>query len=160
VVRLVNSGFVEGTPWDDQYDGMLEGWGLFLRNLQLHLGHFAGRAATAMLPTAQWSMSVEQAWATLTGDLGLPASPSPGERIAVRAADAPPLGGTVVQHQPGYLALLVDTPAPGTAFLACEGVEGCGVSIWQYLYGDEAGDLVQRDEPRWNAWLQAHAGQA
>lgn len=35
VVRLVNSGFGSGAEWDDQYDGMREGWLLFLTNLRL-----------------------------------------------------------------------------------------------------------------------------
>jgi uncharacterized protein YndB with AHSA1/START domain len=160
VVRLVNSGFVEGTPWDDQYDGMLEGWALFLRNLALHLAHFPGRAATAMLPTAMWPLSAERAWAVLTAALGLPESPATGDRVAAAAVDTPPLAGTVVQHRPGNLAVLLDEPAPGTAFLACEGVgEQCGVSVWCYLYGADAAELVQRDEPRWIAWLQARSAQ-
>lgn len=158
VVRLVNSGFVEGTPWDDQYDGMSEGWGLFLANLQLHLAHFAGRAATPMLPMALWPKSVERAWATLIEGLGLPAAPAVGETIVVNAADAPAFSGRVAEHGPGRLILLLEAPAPGTAILACEGAgEQCGVSIWQYLYGDDAAMLVERDGPRWSAWLQAHA---
>lgn len=158
VVRLVNSGFVEGTPWDDQYDGMSEGWGLFLANLQLHLAHFAGRSATAMLPMGLWPMSVERAWATLTAGLGLPAAPAVGEVIVVQAAGAPSFSGRVAEHGPGRLIVLVERPAPGTAILACEGAgEQCGVSIWQYLYGDDAAVLAERDTPRWNAWLQAHA---
>ena len=40
VVRLVNSGFGSGDDWDGQYDGMSEGWQLFLLNLKLHLEHF------------------------------------------------------------------------------------------------------------------------
>lgn len=158
MVRLVNSGFVEGTPWDDQYDGMSEGWGLFLANLQLHLAHFAGRSATAMLPMALWPMPVERAWATLTDGLGIPPSPVVGETITVNADGAPPFAGRVAQHGPGRLILVLDTPAVGTAILACEGAgEQCGVSVWQYLYGDDAAALVERDGPRWNAWLQAQA---
>ncbi len=37
IVRLVNSGFGSGEEWDGQYDGMAEGWLLFLENLRLHL---------------------------------------------------------------------------------------------------------------------------
>ena len=48
--------------------------------------------------------------------------------------------------------------APGTAFLAAEGSHGgCGVSVWAYLYGDDAPALIERDKPRWQAWLQEHA---
>lgn len=160
VVRLVNSGFVEGTPWDDQYDGMSEGWGLFLANLQAHLAYFAGRSATAMLPMALWPMAVERAWARLTEVLGLPSSPEIGETISVDATGVPHFSGKVVQHAPGRLILVLDSPAPGTAILACEGVgEQCGVSVWQYLYGDDAAALVERHQPLWNAWLQVHGVQ-
>lgn len=156
VVRLVNSGFVEGTQWDDQYDGMIEGWKLFLYNLQLHLAHFAGRTAVPMLPMASWPVSADRAWSTLTAALGLPAEPVLGDRIAVTAPDAPPLAGVVADSQPGRLAVILDEPAAGTAFLAAEGMgDGCGVSVWQYLYGEHAAEIVCRDEPRWTAWLQA-----
>lgn len=161
VVRLVNSGFTEGTPWEDQYDGMAEGWGLFLANLQLHLAHFAGRSATAMLPMALWPRSMERGWAALTESLGLPATLAAGDAFAVTAADTPPLGGVVAQHGPGRLIAVLDTPAPGTAILACEGAgEQCGVSVWQYLYGDDATTLVEQNGPRWSAWLQARADSA
>lgn len=159
VVRLVNSGFVEGAPWDDQYDGMVEGWGLFLANLQVHLAHFAGRSATAMLPMALWPMSVERGWEKLIEALGLPSSPAVGEAISVDAVGVPHFSGTVVQHAPGRLIVLLDTPALGSAILACEGAgEQCGVSIWQYLYGDNASELVDRAGPLWCAWLEAQAG--
>ena len=55
VVRLVNTGFGSGDDWDGQYDGMSEGWQLFLLNLKLHLEHFRGQTATALLPTAMWA---------------------------------------------------------------------------------------------------------
>lgn len=157
VVRLVNGGFIEGTPWDDQYDGMKDGWGLFLLNLKLHLAHFAGRTATAMLPMAMWQLPADQAWSALTSALGVPESPAAGERIAVTAADAPPLAGVVAESEPGRLAVVLDQPVEGTGFLACEGDGQCGVSIWLYLYGPDAAETVRRDEPLWNAWLQSHA---
>ena len=55
VVRLVNSGFGTGAEHDAQYDGMTEGWRLFMFNLRLHLEHFAGQTATAVLPMAMWA---------------------------------------------------------------------------------------------------------
>ena len=158
VVRLVNSGFVEGSPWDDQYDGMVEGWQLFLFNLQLHRAHFPGRTATAMLPMGVWPLSEEAAWARLSEALGLPSSLEPGARVTVAEGETPALAGTVVRFAPGRLALLLDEPAAGTAFLACEAMgEQCGVSVWQYLYGDAAADIVARDQPRWTSWLLAAA---
>ncbi len=153
VVRLVNTGFGSGDEWDAQYDGMSEGWQLFLLNLQLHLRHFRGRSGRALLPMAMWSGSRREVWARLLSELGLPEAPAEGQHVRT-AGDAPVLAGTVVVATPWRLALVVDEPAPGTAFLAVEGAgEQMGVSVWSYLYGDERDELADRDEPRWNEWL-------
>ena len=51
-------------------------------------------------------------------------------------------------------ALVLDEPAPGTAFLAVEGTgEQVGVSIWSYLYGAEGAAAAGRDAARWQTWL-------
>jgi uncharacterized protein YndB with AHSA1/START domain len=158
VVRLVNSGFGSGEEWDAQYDGMADGWQLFLLNLKLHLTHFAGQTATSMLPTAMWSGPREKTWAELTGALGLPAAPAVGDRVEVTGDGAPTMAGTVVQASSWRLALLLDGPAPGTAFLAAEGVgDQVGVSVWSYLYGPEGEAAVAADGPRWQSWLDDRA---
>lgn len=159
VVRLVNSGFGRGGEWDDQYDGMTEGWQLFLFNLQLHCRHFRGRAAVSMLPMAGTPLPRAEAWSSLCADLGLPEAPAVGDRVEADAGDGLTLAGTVVRTSPSAVALLLDEPAPGTAFLAVEpGGEGCGVSIWSYLYGSDAAAIVERDKPRWQTWLTSRPG--
>lgn len=158
IVRLVNSGFGSGDDWDAQYDGMAEGWQLFLLNLRLHLEHFAGQTATSILSTAMWAGPRNETWAALTSGLGLPAVPVEGERIETSGAGVPVLAGTVVEATPWRVALLVDQPAPGTAFLAAEGLgDQVGVSVWSYLYGDEGAAAAERDEPAWWAWLGERA---
>jgi uncharacterized protein YndB with AHSA1/START domain len=157
VVRLVSSGFGSGEEWDAQYDAMKEGWQLFLLNLQLHLRHFRGRTARSMLPMAPWPGSQAEVWARLLRALGFPDSPQPGSHVHT-TSDAPPLAGTVVVAGPWHLALLLDEPAPGTAFVAAEHAGGqVGVSVWSYVYGDERDEIVRRDEPRWHSWLAEHA---
>jgi uncharacterized protein YndB with AHSA1/START domain len=158
IVRLVNSGFGSGEDWDDQYDAMTEGWQLFLLNLKLHLEHFGGQTATALLPTATWAGPREQAWLVLTSQLGIPRAPFVGERIRTSAGDAPTLAGTVVDVESWRLALVVDQPAPGTAIVAVEGTgDAVSVSIWSYLYGAGGAIAASRDEPRWARWLADRA---
>jgi uncharacterized protein YndB with AHSA1/START domain len=158
VVRLVNTGFGSGEDWDAQYDGMTEGWLLFLCNLRLHLQHFPGQTATAVLPTATWAGPRDTTWARLTDALGIPATPSVGERIEVNAPDAPTLVGTVADAAPWRVALLLDQPSPGTAILAVEGHgEQVQVSIWSYLYGSDGSAAAERDEPLWQRWLTERA---
>lgn len=157
VVRLVNSGFASGEEWDAQYDGMVEGWQLFLTNLRLHLEHFRGRTATAMLPSAAWPGTRRVAWPTLCAALGIASDPEIGDRVEVGAADAPSLAGAVVDAAPWWLALLLDQPSPGTAFVIVEGAgEPVQASVWSYLYGPDAEAIARRDEPRWRRWLTDH----
>ena len=158
IVRLVNGSFDTGAEHNDLYEGMIEGWRLFMLNLRLHREHFAGRTATAVIPMALWAGPREAAWEALLGGLGLPSDPTVGDRIEVTASDVPELAGTVVDVDTRWVALLVDRPAPGTAFLAVEGDgEHVTVSIWSYLYGPEGAAAAARDDPRWRQWLTARA---
>lgn len=157
IVRLVNSGFASGEDWDDLYDAMSDGWQIFLFNLRLHLEHFAGQDATAMLPMSNRPGPREKAWASLAGALGVPADVSVGDQIEVDVANGPAFAGTVARATPWHLILLLDQPAPGTAFVAAEGRgEQAEISIWAYLYGPDAEAIAQRDEPRWQQWLTDH----
>ena len=158
VVRLVNGGFGAGGEHDAQYDGMVEGWRLFMLNLCLHLEHFAGQTATASLPMAMWAGPRSEACAALAGGLGIPSAPAVGDRIEVTAPDAPALAGTVADVDPRWVALVLDRPAPGTAFLAVEDDgDHVTVSIWSYLYGPDGAAAAARDDPRWRQWLAERA---
>ena len=160
IVRLVNTGFGSGDEWDGLYDGMSEGWQLFLLNLRLHMEHFRGRTAKASLPTATWSGTREEAWTALADALDIPPAPAVGERIEVTAPDAPPLAGTVADVARCRVALLLDKPSPGTAFVAVERLGGAvAASVWCYLYGDDAPSAAERDEPLWREWLAERAPQ-
>lgn len=99
VVRLVNTGFGEGDSWDEQFDGMSEGWKMFLINLRLHLEHFAGKQATAMLPTAMWAGPRSETWATLTTELGRSVGGTPRTRHGHRFPDGAGRGRRP-RHQP------------------------------------------------------------
>lgn len=159
VVRLVNTGFGQGNEWDAQYDAMVEGWGLFMSNLGLHLEHFGGQTAVSVLPTAMGASSRDEQWAGLTTALGISSTPEVGERIEASSPDAPPLAGTVVEAGPYRIALLLDEPAPGTAFVAVESFgEHAGSSVWLYLYGADGSEAAKRDGPLWQDWLNAALG--
>jgi uncharacterized protein YndB with AHSA1/START domain len=154
IVRLVNSGFGEGEPWDSQFDAMTEGWKLFLRNLQLHRAHFPGQPATSVLPMAMWTGTTDEIWQRLLSALTIFQPLRVGKRLRAIAADGPELAGTVVAIDSHALALVLDEPCAGTAFLV---VEGQGVSVWSYLYGPNREQIAARDLPRWQDWLNIHA---
>jgi hypothetical protein len=158
-VRLVNSGFGQGGEWDAQYDGMVEGWKMFMLNLRLHMQQFAGQTAVSVLPTAMGAGSLDEVWAGLTAALGIPSAPDVGVQIEPSAPDAPPLAGTVADAAPHRIALLLDRPAPGTGFVAVESFgEQAGASVWLYLYEAEGAEAAERDGPLWQQWLSDALG--
>lgn len=154
VVRLINSGFGDGQPWDDQYDDMTGGWTLFLRNLWLHRRYFPGQAASPAIPMAMWAGAAGSSWPALLVALGLPAKPQVGSRVVTSGDGVPPLAGTVLDSSPRSLALLLDEPARGTGLLAAEGEgQSCAVSVWAYLYGEGAEAKAAQHTDAWTAWL-------
>jgi uncharacterized protein YndB with AHSA1/START domain len=156
VVRLVNSGFGRGEAWDDQYDGMTEGWGLFLHNLRLHLTHFAGQECRTLLLPGMAPGPRAAAWKAATTALGLPAGPAVGDRVVT--AVTPRIAGTVDRVTPAMVTLLTDEPAPGVALLAVEGDgEQVSVSLYAYLYGPAAeAFMTDGSAATWLAWMQEH----
>ena len=159
-VQLVNTGFGQGNEWDAQYDAMVEGWGLFMSNLRMHLEHFGGQTAVSVLPTAMGASSRDEQWAGLTTAMGISSAPEMGERIAASSPDAPPLAGTVVEAGQYRIALLLDEPAAGTAFVAVESFgEHAGASVWLYLYGADGAEAAERDGPLWQDWLTGALGE-
>ena len=154
IVRLVNTGFATGQDWDDHYNGMAEGWLIFLLNLRLHLEHFPGQTATASLPMVMAHGDRDEIWNRLIDALGIARDPELGERLALDG-DGARLEGAVVDATPHRITLLVDQPAPGVAFIASEGMgDQFSASIWSYLYGDSGAAAAARDAPRWQSWLE------
>ena len=158
VVRLVNTGFGSGESGDDQYDAMTEGWKLFLFNLRLHLQHFAGQTAVSFLPSAMWSGTREDAWRNLTSALGVEPAPAVGADVQLTGGSGLSMSGTVTDRSATRLSLLLREPAPGTAIVAVEGTPPqIMVSIWAYLYGENAPVLATDQGPQWQQWLTDRA---
>ena len=159
-MRLVNGGFGAGAEHDAQFEGMTEGWRLFMFNLRLHLEHFAGRDSHRRAPHGDCGPAPGQpAWETLSSGLGIPAGtccrrPHRGD------GDRRPRSGRHRCRRGPTLGRLGARPArlTGTAFLAVEGDgEHVTVSIWSYLYGPEGAAAAARDDQRWRQWLAERA---
>jgi uncharacterized protein YndB with AHSA1/START domain len=158
VVRLVNSGFGDGSEWDAEYGATEAGWKLFLYNLRLYLTHFPGQPCSSILVNGMAAGPVSGVFEVLAAALGLDAGSREGERVAATATDAPPLAGVVERTSHGMLTLLTERPAPGVAFVVAEtaGGEHASTSLYLYLFGDTAAELAARDEPAWRAWMARH----
>lgn len=138
VVRLVNSGFGPDESWDADFEGMSEGWRIFLANLRLHLTHFRGQRARALTPTGALAGPNVVAFATLCEQLGVGADLRPGDGFEASGEGVPPLAGTVHEvlrsEATSCYLLVVDEPVPGTAFVAVEGKDPDRVAASTYLY--------------------------
>ncbi|MFI6600900.1 SRPBCC domain-containing protein [Nonomuraea sp. NPDC050536] len=70
LVRMVTSGFLPGDDWEDEFEAMTNGLGLFFATLVEYLTHFAGRTA---LPVTEFGPQVSdwgRAWQVLRSEVG------------------------------------------------------------------------------------------
>ena len=153
VVRLVNSGFGEGEEWDNDYDAMSKGWRILLENLRLHLTHFRGQPARAIVPVGTAVGPNSAAFAAVCAALGVRDNLGVGERFVGHGDGIPALSGTVEQvcREAGatYYLVLLDRPAPGHGFVAAEGDgDTVMVSSYLYLYGAAGAGLPDQWTPR------------
>jgi len=146
IVRLVSTGFGPGEDWDAEYHGMSEGWRLFLENLRLHLTHFPGQRARAVIPSQMVSGTRDSAFEDACAALGVPADLAAGDRVEASAPGGPRLAGRVASAattaRTRAYHMVLDAPAPGTAILGAEQAgDQVALSLWLYLYGPDASGL-------------------
>jgi uncharacterized protein YndB with AHSA1/START domain len=148
VLRFVQSGFLDGSDWDDEYDSFDAGWSVFFDNLRSYLRHFAGlpvRNAVAMSGTAG---SARDIWPVLHRALGLAGHPAVGETV-VLAPDGPdPITGVVDVANEEFLGV---RSAHGLHRIGAEGEDGCGVSAYHYVYGGAVDTAALTAD--WQRWL-------
>lgn len=162
VVRLVCTGFGPEEDWDAEFHGMGEGWPLFLENLRLHLTHFRGELAQAIIPSGMVPGTPDSAFTALCAGLGVASDLRVGSRLHAAADSAPPLSGTVAATtatgRTRAYHLVLDSPASGTALLTAEQAgDMATLSLWLYLYGDAARDASDPYGPFLAALEERHA---
>jgi uncharacterized protein YndB with AHSA1/START domain len=150
IVRLVTSGFGPGEEWDGDFDGLSQGWPLFLENLRLHLTYFRGEGATAAVPLAMVAGDNERAWKELCAAFEI--DPSVGQGDAVQVGTWPARIERVTSAAAVRHCAFVFDEGRGTGMLAAEGNgDQVVLSGYAYFYG---GDAV-RDAEAWkSAWSE------
>jgi uncharacterized protein YndB with AHSA1/START domain len=154
LVRVVHSLFASTDDWDNQLDGLEQGWPTIFRILRRYLETFKGMECSAMQFISFSGDSATKAWEKLGGELGLL---NLGEGQKWSTPDGVPrMTGVSLGHgmNAGTVLLALDTPVPGTAYIGafpCGGMVQVYMAI--YLYGAGAKAAVERDEPAWQAWM-------
>jgi uncharacterized protein YndB with AHSA1/START domain len=159
IVRIVSSLFTSSADWDDQLESMDQGWRPYFEILRLVLAHFRGLPAVTMQQIRTTRLPHTDAWTTLAGPLGLE-DVSVGSEVSASAPGVPSFKGVIEGYDTiGTLhnALIrLTEPAPGIAAVTAHvSKDETYVSIGFYLFGDSAAEVVQRDTPRWKAYMDS-----
>jgi len=154
-VRVVHSWFASTDDWDNQYEGVEQGWPAFFRILKIYLAHFRGQPSEVIPLMAMSSESKSAVWDKLLGSLGL-ARLAEGQRMET-AHGAPRLAGIVervVDKEYEELFLRLEEPTSGVVhfFPVVMGGQVC-LSVRLYLYGAQARAVAAREAPVWQAWI-------
>ena len=154
-VRVVHSWFASTDDWDNQYEGVEQGWPAFFRILKIYLAHFRGQPSEVIPLMAMSSESKSAVWDKLLGSLGL-ARLAEGQRVET-VHGAPRLAGIVervVEKEYEELFLRLEEPTSGVVhfFPVVMGGQVC-LSVRLYLYGAQARAVAAREAPVWQAWI-------
>jgi uncharacterized protein YndB with AHSA1/START domain len=154
VLRFVQSGFLDGADWNDEYDSFDAGWSLFFDNLRSYLRHFAGlpvRNAVAMAYTAGIAREI---WPLLHRALGLAGHPAVGETVTLAPDGPASITGVVDVANEEFLGVRSEH---GLHRVGAEGENGCGVSAYHYVYGRPVDTAALAAD--WQRWLEKITGE-
>src|SRR5262249_12388420 len=127
MVRVVHSLFASTDDWDNQLDGLEQGWPTYFHILRRYLESFKGMACSAMQLVGFSTDSETKAWEKAGGELGL-LKVAPGQKWN-GPGGFPPMAGVVDSvgkgMHPNTVLLRLEAPAPGSAYagaFACGGM--------------------------------------
>jgi len=102
-LRLVHSGFGTGAAWDDELEGVTNGWTYELRGLAHYLAHHRGRDRHLGWAWITTSLSAGDVWAALTSQGGMTvprSSREAGSPFTLTTPDGTTLTGVSQFHVP------------------------------------------------------------
>jgi uncharacterized protein YndB with AHSA1/START domain len=155
VVRVVHSWFASTEEWDGQFEMVEQGWNAFFKILRLKLQHFPGQPSAAFDTSGMSNGTESEAWAALSGPLGL-SNAAVGQEVRSEAG-VPALSGKVQVADLGgekHIMLLTREPGSGICHVMAMPMGGpMYLSIRFFLFGDTAAADVAKAEPEWSRWF-------
>jgi uncharacterized protein YndB with AHSA1/START domain len=142
VLRLVHSGFL-GDDWQDQYDALSVGDGIYLRKLAAYLKYFPGRIARFNMQLAGPVVDAQRAWDEFAAAAGIAGPVELGAAATLLAG-----GSGVVEwmHAPAFLGVRT---AEGL-FMFIHGYRG-NLVVQFHCFSDEVDEAAT--EAVWQGWL-------
>jgi uncharacterized protein YndB with AHSA1/START domain len=152
-LRVVTSAFGSGADWEQEcFTSMEMHWRPYFDNLGRYLTSFPGQKVTSLSAGADVPGTLDGVWDALRLSLG---AGTVGQAVEVRGLTGrvERIGGPPGPHE---LLLRSTTPVPGfLGFLLVGGDEDVvSVQMEGYLFSDDAPGYVEREKPRWKAWLE------
>jgi uncharacterized protein YndB with AHSA1/START domain len=153
VLRLVHSGFGRGASWDEEYEGVQNGWAFELRSLRHYLENHRGHDRHAVFVVGpNTDLDGPEVWRrVVTEGFGNadPAALHEGDRYSFPVGEGAVFEGTVLDHKPGrQLAMTVDGLDNGIFRIE---VFAGSPHLWLATWGDPA--PVLRFEKPWQEML-------
>lgn len=149
-LRLVHSGFGRGAAWDNELDGISEGWPSELGSLRYYLEHHRGRERHVGRATASVAAPREAVWTKLIGPDCFRVSPAAlevGSPIEVTLPGGERLSGTVETFLPERSVSGIMREMGGALFRVgtWRDPQGkTGVWIWLASYASDARPALER----------------
>ena len=146
-LRVVHSGFGHGAAWDNELEGITEGWQAELRSLKHYLHRHRGKDRIAGRASLTARTPRDEAWARLLGAGGFKVTPDQleeGEPYQVITPDGQRFSGTLELYLPGEtLAGTVRELDDGWFRLLTwrDGLGNTGVWAWLATYNGDEGQV-------------------
>src|SRR5262249_20154139 len=107
VLRFVHSGFM-GDDWEQEYEALSKGWGMYLDKLAEYFTYFRGRRATPVFAMVQPSENEGDVVRRLQESLGLTETPETGDTVHLTPENLPPIDGVVDYVRGDFLGVRTD----------------------------------------------------
>jgi uncharacterized protein YndB with AHSA1/START domain len=140
VLRVVNSGFLPGDDWADEFEAMARGGALFMSTLATYLDHFAGRFATPVTAfgpmVGDWPRTRAKLFEAIGRD---------GDRVRFTPAGLPPVDGVVYCENEDVIGIR----AEDAIYRFMRGFHG-PLMACHHIFSDISPETT---EQAWVAWL-------
>lgn len=153
LLSVEHSLYVETDEYDNYVEATEAGWPAFFRILQIYMAGHRGQPC-ALLELMGAASDGDEAWNDLSSALGF-ADAKLGERFSAPAGRLNFSGKVDTIPSESEVILHIEAPTSGVAHLFVWPInEQILLSLRFYLYGEDAAEVVSREEPIWRSWME------